>query len=126
VNEGKDVVIVDTAGRLQTHTNLMVELEKIYRVIGKRIPGAPHESLLVLDATTGQNGVSQASHFSDIVDCTGLVLAKLDGSAKGGVVVSIRQKMGIPVKYVGLGEQIDDLAVFDPDSFVDALVSEEV
>lgn len=125
-SEGKDIVIVDTAGRLQTHTNLMVELEKIHRVIGKRIPGAPHESLLVLDATTGQNGVSQASHFSDIVDCTGLVLAKLDGSAKGGVVVSIRQKMGIPVKYVGLGEQIDDLAVFDPDSFVEALVAEEV
>ena len=125
-NEGKDIVIVDTAGRLQTHTNLMVELEKIHRVIGKRIPGAPHESLLVLDATTGQNGVSQASHFSDIVDCTGLVLAKLDGSAKGGVVVSIRQKMGIPVKYVGLGEQIDDMAVFDPDSFVEALVAEEV
>jgi len=125
-NESKDIVIVDTAGRLQTHTNLMVELEKIHRVIGKRIPGAPHESLLVLDATTGQNGVSQASHFSDIVDCTGLVLAKLDGSAKGGVVVSIRQKMGIPVKYVGLGEQIDDMAVFDSDSFVEALVAEEV
>lgn len=124
--EGKDIVIVDTAGRLQTHQNLMEELEKIHRVIGKRIEGAPHESLLVLDATTGQNGISQASHFSDCIECTGLVLAKLDGSAKGGVVVAIRQKMGIPVKYVGLGEQIDDLAVFEPESFVEALVAEEV
>ncbi len=126
VNEGKDIVIVDTAGRLQTHQNLMEELGKIHRVIGKRIPGAPHEVLLVLDATTGQNGLSQAAHFSDAVECTGLVLAKLDGSAKGGVVVAIRQTMGLPVKYVGLGEQIDDLAVFSPDSFVDAMIDEEV
>lgn len=123
--EGRDVVIIDTAGRLQTHQNLMEELGKIHRVIGKRLPGAPHEALLVLDATTGQNGLSQASHFTDAVDCTGLVLAKLDGSAKGGVVVAIRQTMGIPVKYVGLGEGIDDLAVFDPDSFVDAMIDEE-
>ena len=126
VNEGKDIVIVDTAGRLQTHQNLMEELGKIHRVIGKRIPGAPHEVLLVLDATTGLNGLSQAAHFSDAVECTGLVLAKLDGSAKGGVVVAIRQTMGLPVKYVGLGEQIDDLAVFSPDSFVDAMIDEEV
>ena len=125
-NEGKDVVIVDTAGRLQTHHNLMEELGKIHRVIAKRIPGAPHEALLVLDATTGQNGLSQASHFSDSVECTGLVLAKLDGSAKGGVVVAIRQTMGLPVKYVGLGEQIDDLAVFNPNSFVDAMIDDEV
>ncbi|MHC4875621.1 MAG: signal recognition particle-docking protein FtsY [Planctomycetota bacterium] len=125
VNEGRDVVIIDTAGRLQTHQNLMEELGKIHRVIGKRIPGAPHEALLVLDATTGQNGLSQATHFTDAVDCTGLVLAKLDGSAKGGVVVAIRQTMGIPVKYVGLGEGVDDLAVFDPDSFVDAMIDEE-
>lgn len=125
MNEGRDVVIVDTAGRLQTHSNLMEELGKIHRVIAKRIPGAPHEGLLVLDATTGQNGLSQASHFSDAVECTGLVLAKLDGSAKGGVVVAIRQTMGLPVKYVGLGEQIDDLGVFDPDSFVDAMIDEE-
>lgn len=124
VKEGIDVVIVDTAGRLQTHQNLMEELGKIHRVIGKRIEGAPHESLLVLDSTTGQNGISQANKFSDSVNCTGLILAKLDGSAKGGVAVAIRQTMGIPVKYVGLGEQIDDLAVFDPDSFVDALVDE--
>ncbi len=118
---GADVVIVDTAGRLQTHKNLMEELGKIHRVIGKRIEGAPHEVLLVLDATTGQNGVRQAESFSEAAQCTGIVLAKLDGTAKGGVVVAIRQSMGIPVKYVGVGEQIDDLQLFDPDGFVDAL-----
>lgn len=122
IEQKKDVVIIDTAGRLQNRANLMEELGKIHRVVNKRIPGAPHESLLVLDATTGQNGLSQAVHFSDAVRCTGLVLSKLDGTAKGGVVVAIRQQMGIPVKYVGLGEQIDDLAVFDPNNFVDALL----
>ncbi len=116
-----DVCIIDTAGRLQTHANLMQELGKIHRVIGKKIEGAPHESLLVLDATTGQNGISQARTFSEAIDCTGLILAKLDGTAKGGVVVAIRQTMGIPVKYVGVGEKIDDLEVFDPDAFVAAL-----
>ena len=121
VEAGLDYVIVDTAGRLQTHHNLMQELEKIHRVMAKKIPGAPHESLLVLDATTGQNGLSQAKSFSDKVHCTGIVLAKLDGTAKGGVVVAIRQTMGIPVKYVGVGEQIDDLELFDPDAFVEAL-----
>ncbi|MEZ6058001.1 MAG: signal recognition particle-docking protein FtsY [Planctomycetaceae bacterium] len=121
---GADVVIIDTAGRLQTAQNLMQELEKIHRVIGKKIPGAPQETLLVLDATTGQNGLSQASKFSDIAHCTGIVLAKLDGTAKGGVVVAIRQQMGIPVKYVGVGEQVDDLELFNPDAFVDALFSE--
>ena len=125
VEKGIDVIIIDTAGRLQTHQNLMDELHKIYRVIAKRIPEAPHEALLVLDATTGQNGLSQAKHFSEVVECTGLVLAKLDGSAKGGVAIAIRQTMGIPVKYVGLGEQIDDLEVFDPDNFVDALIDKE-
>ena len=125
VAKGVDVIIIDTAGRLQTHQNLMDELHKIYRVIAKRIPEAPHEALLVLDATTGQNGLSQAKHFSEVVECTGLVLAKLDGSAKGGVAIAIRQTMGIPVKYVGLGEQIDDLEVFDPDNFVDALIDKE-
>lgn len=125
VKDGIDIVVVDTAGRLQTHQNLMEELGKIHRVIGKRIPGAPHESLLVLDATTGQNGISQANKFSESVSCTGLILAKLDGSAKGGIAVAIRQTMGIPVKYVGLGEQIDDLEVFDPESFVNALVDAE-
>ncbi|GDY09083.1 signal recognition particle receptor FtsY [Planctomycetia bacterium] len=121
LNTGKDVLIVDTAGRLQTSQNLMQELTKIHRVIGKKIPGAPHESLLVLDATTGQNGLSQAKNFSDATQCTGLILAKLDGTAKGGVAVAIRQQMGIPVKYVGVGEGIDDLQVFSPDNFVDAL-----
>jgi len=119
-----DVVIIDTAGRLQTQANLMAELEKIHRVIGKRIEGAPHESLLVLDATTGQNGISQATKFSAAAHCTGIILTKLDGTAKGGVVVAIRQKMGIPVKYLGLGEKLDDLQVFSPDDFVDALFSD--
>ncbi len=118
---GADVCIVDTAGRLQTDKNLMQELQKIHRVVGKKIEGAPHESLLVLDATTGQNGLSQARNFSDIVNCTGIVLAKLDGTAKGGVVVAIRGQMGIPVKYIGVGEKVDDMELFDPDAFVDAL-----
>ncbi|QDT31025.1 signal recognition particle-docking protein FtsY [Thalassoglobus polymorphus] len=121
---GADVAIIDTAGRLQTQQNLMQELEKIHRVIGKRIEGAPHESLLVLDATTGQNGISQASKFSAAANCTGIILTKLDGTAKGGVVVAIRKKMGIPVKYIGVGEQIDDLQLFSPDDFVEALFEE--
>ncbi len=121
---GADVAIIDTAGRLQTHQNLMAELNKIHSVIGKRLEGAPHESLLVLDATTGQNGLSQASKFSEAAGCTGIVLAKLDGTAKGGVVVAIRKQMGIPVKYVGVGEQIDDLELFSPDEFVDALFAD--
>ena len=116
-----DFVIVDTAGRLQTQKNLMDELTKINRVIAGQIPDGPHERLLVIDATTGQNGLSQARNFSQAVDCTGIVLAKLDGTARGGVVVAIRQQMGMPVKYVGVGEQIDDLEVFDPDGFVEAL-----
>ena len=116
-----DVLIVDTAGRLQTQQNLMKQLTKIQRVISDKIPGAPHEVLLVLDATTGQNGVSQAGHFSESVTCTGLILAKLDGTAKGGIVIAIRERMNLPVKYVGLGEQVDDLEIFDPDTFGDAL-----
>lgn len=119
-----DCLVVDTAGRLQTQKNLMDELAKVYRVISKKIPGAPHESLLVLDATTGQNGISQARNFSEATHCTGIILAKLDGSAKGGVVVPIRQQMGIPVKYVGVGEKLDDLQAFDPDQFVDVLIAE--
>ena len=119
-----DVCIVDTAGRLQTQQNLMQQLCKIHRVLGKQIPEAPHEILLVLDATTGQNGISQAKHFTDAVHCTGIVLAKLDGTAKGGVVVAIRQQVGLPVKYVGVGEKADDLALFEPDLFVDALFDE--
>jgi len=118
---GADICIVDTAGRLQTQQNLMQELSKIHRVLGKQIPEAPHEVILVLDATTGQNGISQAKHFTDAVRCTGLVLAKLDGTAKGGVVVAIRKTVGLPVKYIGVGEQAEDLALFDPDKFVDAL-----
>jgi fused signal recognition particle receptor len=121
---GADVCIVDTAGRLQTQKNLMQELEKIRRVIGKQIPEAPHEVILVLDATTGQNGISQAKHFSEAVHCTGIVLAKLDGTAKGGVVVAIRKQMDLPVKFIGLGESAADLAVFDADEFVEALFDE--
>ena len=118
---GADICIVDTAGRLQTQQNLMQELSKIHRVLGKQIPEAPHEVILVLDATTGQNGTSQAKHFTDAVQCTGIVLAKLDGTAKGGVAVAIRSQVGLPVKYVGVGEQAEDLALFEPDAFVDAL-----
>ncbi len=120
-DEGIDVCIVDTAGRLQTQKNLMAELTKIQNSMRKLIPEAPHEVLLVLDATTGQNGISQANKFIEAVDCTGIVLAKLDGTAKGGVVVAIRQQVGLPVKFVGVGEQPEDLACFAPDLFVDAL-----
>ncbi len=124
VNKQLDFAIIDTAGRLQTQQNLMDELKKIHRVINKRVEGAPHESLLILDATTGQNGISQASKFSEAAGCTGIILTKLDGTAKGGVVIAIRQKMGIPVKYIGVGEKIDDLQVFSPDEFVDALFAD--
>jgi len=119
-----DFVIIDTAGRLQTQKNLMDELTKIDRVIGNLIPEAPHESLLVLDATTGQNGISQALKFSEAVRCSGIVLAKLDGTAKGGIVVAIRQQLGIPVKYIGVGEQVEDIELFDADGFVNALFAE--
>jgi fused signal recognition particle receptor len=121
VEKGADVCIVDTAGRLQTQQNLMQELSKIHRVIGKQVPEAPHEVLLVLDATGGQNGLSQAAGFTAAVKCTGIVLAKIDGTAKGGVVVPIRTQFGLPVKYVGVGEQATDLALFRPDEFVDAM-----
>lgn len=116
-----DVLIVDTAGRLHTKTNLMEELKKIKRVISKRLPGAPHEVLLVLDASTGQNGLQQARFFTDAVDVTGLVLTKLDGTAKGGIILAVNQELKIPVKYIGVGEQIDDLQPFDRVAFVDAL-----
>lgn len=116
-----DVCIVDTAGRLQTQSNLMDELTKIRRVMQKQIPDAPHEVLLVLDATAGQNGVSQARGFSEAVECTGIVLAKLDGTAKGGVIIPIRQQFDLPVKYVGLGERPEDLAPFNSQQFVEAL-----
>jgi fused signal recognition particle receptor len=102
----------------------MQELSKIHRVIGKLVPDAPQEVLLVLDATTGQNGISQAKHFTAAVQCSGIVLAKLDGSAKGGVIVAIRQQIDLPVKFVGVGEQLEDLAAFDSSSFVDALFAD--
>lgn len=121
-DENYDVCILDTAGRLQTQSNLMQELDKIRRVIAKHIPDAPHEVLLVLDATAGQNAISQARGFSEVASCTGIVLAKIDGSAKGGVIVPIRQQFALPVKFVGLGEGIDDLATFDPDMFARALL----
>ncbi len=116
-----DVLIIDTAGRLQTKENLMKELTKIRNVAAKKIPGAPHEVLLVLDATTGQNAISQAQHFKAATDVTGLFLAKLDGTAKGGIVVAIKDKLDIPVKFVGLGESPDDIARFNADEFVEAL-----
>jgi fused signal recognition particle receptor len=121
---GRDVVVVDTAGRLHTQTNLMEELAKIRRVIERRLDGAPHETLLVIDATTGQNGVQQARLFRDAVDVTGVVLTKLDGSAKGGVAVAIAHELDLPVKLVGVGERLDDLRPFDAQDFARALVSE--
>ena len=122
--DGAEICIVDTAGRLQTQSNLMDELGKIRRVMDKVIPGAPHEVLLVLDATAGQNAISQARGFSEAAGCTGIVLAKLDGSAKGGVAIPIRQEFNLPVKYVGLGEGIEDLAHFDVSQYVEALFDE--
>lgn len=116
--ESIDVVLIDTAGRLQNKTNLMKELEKINKVISKIIPGAPHETLLVIDATTGQNGISQAIAFKEITNITGIVLTKLDGTAKGGIVLAIKEKVGIPVKYIGLGEKKEDLQPFDIEKYI--------
>jgi fused signal recognition particle receptor len=121
VEIGADVAIIDTAGRLQTQSHLMQQLDKIRRVASKKIPDAPHEVLLVLDATAGQNAISQARGFSDAAGCTGIILAKLDGSAKGGVILPIRQQFQLPVKFVGLGESIEDIAKFDPNAFAKAL-----
>ena len=120
-SKGADVLICDTAGRLHNKKNLMDELKKIYRVIERELPGARKEVLLVLDATTGQNAVNQAEEFNNAAQITGIVLTKLDGTAKGGIVITIREKLGIPVKFVGVGEGIDDLQVFDAESFADAL-----
>jgi fused signal recognition particle receptor len=117
-----EILIVDTAGRLHTKSNLMAELAKVKRVIGRQAPGAPHEVLLVLDATTGQNGIAQARVFHEGLGLTGLVLTKLDGTAKGGVVVRIYRELGVPIKLVATGEKPEDLAAFDPDAYVDALV----
>lgn len=116
-----ELVIVDTAGRLQTKSNLMQELEKIYRVIGREVPGAPHETLLVLDAGTGQNAISQAELFSQAAPVTGVVLTKLDGTAKGGVTIGITAQLDIPIKWIGVGEGIDDLRPFHAEDFVNAL-----
>ena len=113
-----DVLICDTAGRLQNKVNLMNELEKMNRIIKREVPDAPHESLLVIDATTGQNGVSQAVEFSKITDVSGLVLTKMDGTAKGGIVLSIKDQLNIPVKFIGLGESVDDLQEFDLDQYI--------
>ena len=119
-----DVLIIDTAGRLHTQDHLMRELGKIRRVTQKIIPAAPHESLLVLDATIGQNAIRQAEEFAKVVDLTGIFLAKLDGTAKGGIVVAIRRQLNLPVKFVGLGETPDDIAPFNPDEFVEALFAQ--
>jgi fused signal recognition particle receptor len=121
ISRKADVVIIDTAGRLHTKINLMEELKKIRRVLDKRLSGAPHEVLLVLDATTGQNALQQVKQFTSAVEVTGLVLTKLDGTAKGGIVLAISQELKVPVKFIGVGEQIDDLQVFDRKAFVDAL-----
>ena len=125
VSRNADVLLVDTAGRLHTQDNLMRELGKIQKVVQKKIPGAPHEVLLVLDATIGQNAIMQARAFSEHVDVSGIILAKLDGSAKGGIVIGIRDQLNVPVKFVGLGETADDIEPFDPRAFVEALFSAE-
>ena len=118
-----DILILDTAGRLHTKTDLMKQLIKIRDVVARKIPGSPHEVLLVLDATTGQNAISQAKMFTEAINVTGIVLAKLDGTARGGIVIAIKDQLDIPVKFVGLGEKPEDIAEFDPASFVEALFS---
>lgn len=120
-----DIVLIDTAGRLQNKENLMKELEKMNKVIGREIPNAPHETLLVIDATTGQNGISQAKSFKEITNITGIVLTKLDGTAKGGIVLAIKENVGIPVKLIGLGEKKEDLKVFDIEKYIYGLFKEE-
>src|SRR5262249_48792086 len=124
-SRGRDVVVVDTAGRLHTQKNLMDELAKVRRVIAGRLEGAPHETLLVVDATTGQNGLQQARLFAEAVDVSGVVLTKLDGSAKGGIAVAIAHELGLPVTLVGVGEGLDDLRPFDPQDFARALVGSD-
>ena len=122
VSKGKDVVIIDTAGRLHTKVDLMAELGKIHKVVKKILPSAPHEILLVIDATTGQNGLIQAEKFKDSVGVTGIVLTKLDGTAKGGIVITIKEELGIPIKFVGVGESMEDLVPFDPKDFVNSIL----
>jgi len=120
---GVDVVLIDTAGRLHTQSNLMAELQKIRRVIEKKLPGAPHHTWLVLDGTNGQNAIQQARHFTDAVAVTGLIVAKLDGTARGGALFAIHSALGLPVRYIGTGEKLELLEVFEPEAFVDAIVS---
>ena len=122
---GTNVLIIDTAGRLHTKANLMDELKKIQRIMGRELPGAPHETLLVLDATTGQNALVQAQMFNAEIGITGLVLTKLDGTAKGGIVVRIADEMRVPIRYIGIGEKVDDLRPFDSTDFVNALLAED-
>jgi fused signal recognition particle receptor len=122
---GVDVVLVDTAGRLHTRSNLMEELKKVRRVIAREVPGAPHETLLVLDATTGQNALAQARVFAEALGVTGVVLTKLDGTARGGVVIAVQREVGAPVRFVGIGEGAEDLRAFDAHEFVDALFEAE-
>lgn len=124
-NKNVDLVIVDTAGRLQTKANLMAELAKIKRVIGKEIDGAPQETFLIIDATTGQNGVVQAKSFADVTDLTGVVITKMDGTSKGGIILAIRDELGVPVRFIGLGEKMDDLTEFDLDKYLYGLCVEE-
>lgn len=121
-----DVVLCDSAGRLQTKTNLMNELNKIYKVIQKVIIDAPHETLLVVDATTGQNGISQAQNFTEVAPVTGIILTKMDGSSKGGIILAIKESLNIPVKYIGLGEKLDDLEEFDLEQYIQGLTAKEV
>jgi fused signal recognition particle receptor len=121
ISRKTDLVIIDTAGRLHTKTNLMEELKKIYRVTAKRLPGAPHEVWLVLDATTGQNAISQANMFNEAIGVTGIILTKLDGTAKGGIVVGISHQLKIPIQFIGIGEKVEDLRPFDPKEFVKAI-----
>ena len=117
-----DVLIIDTAGRLHTKSNLMEELKKIVRVIGRLDSAAPHQVLLILDATTGHNGLAQAKSFTEAVGCTGVFLAKLDGTAKGGIVLAVRENLGLPIMFIGTGEKLEDMAVFDPEEFVEAIL----
>jgi fused signal recognition particle receptor len=124
-SRGASYLVVDTAGRLHTKQNLMQELQKLHRVIGKQRVGAPHEILLVLDGSTGMNAVNQAREFNKAVPLTGLVITKLDGTGKGGAVVAIQKELGLPVKFIGLGEQPDDLQPFDPQSFALALFGDD-
>jgi fused signal recognition particle receptor len=120
-SRGVDVLLIDTAGRLHTKIHLVEELKKIRRVIAREQPGAPHETLLVLDATTGQNGLQQAKVFKEATEIDGIVLTKLDGTAKGGVIISIREELGVPVRYIGVGEAVEDLQPFEAERFVEAL-----